>query len=180
MRKLYFTIGLPRSGKSTECTRWLNYQTHITQGCFITSDKNFDFVKGDNRRIVVTPDRWRLAMGHRYNWFSEPLLFGQVQIAIRALLMDYDVLVDDTHTTRESVKRILEVDPDAVAVPIKTDPAVCKERAIKTNQKDLFPVIDRMSANMFSLYGIKFEKLDKVIQDLKAEVLGHSSRKVVV
>lgn len=119
-------------------------------------------------------------MGHRYNWFSEPLLFGQIQIAIRALLMDYDVLVDDTHTTRESVKRILEVEPNAIAIPVKTDPAVCKERAIKTGQKDLIPVIDRMSVNMFNLYGNKFQNLDKVMQDIKTEVITHSSRKVVV
>lgn len=94
--------------------------------------------------------------------------------------MDYDVLVDDTHTTRESVKRLLEVDPDAIPIPIKTDPAVCKERAMKTGQKDLLPVIDRMSVNMFTLYGTKFQHLDKVMQDLRTEVITHSSRKVVV
>lgn len=94
--------------------------------------------------------------------------------------MDYDVLVDDTHTTKESVKRILEVDPDAVAVPIKTDASICKERAVKTGQKDLIPVIDRMSVNMFTLYGNKFQNLEKVIQDLRTEVVTHSSRKVVV
>ena len=119
-------------------------------------------------------------MGHRYNWFSEPLVFSQVQIAIRALLMDYDVLVDDTHTTVESVKRILEVEPDAIPIPIKTDPAICKGRALNTGQRDLIPVIDRMSVNMFTLYGTKFEKLDTVMQDLRTEVLSHSSRKIVV
>lgn len=175
-RKLYFTIGLPRSGKSTECNRWLNYEHSIVNGTFVP----YDIVKFDNRRIVVTPDRWRLAMGHRYNWFSEPLLFAQIQIAIRALLMDYDVLVDDTHTTKESVKRILEVDPDAVAVPIKTDANICKERAVKTGQKDLIPVIDRMSVNMFGLYGNKFQNLEKVMLDIRTEVISHSSRKVVV
>lgn len=179
--KLYFTIGLPRSGKSTECKNWLRKENDINTtgrlGNFV--HKLFGHFDVDDR-IVVSPDRWRLALGHRYNWFVEPVVFSHIQIAVRGLLIDYNVILDDTNTTPESIKRIYEVDPDAIAIPIATPAEVCKERAIKTGQPDLATVIDRMSINMSLNYGKKFENLEKTLNDIRTEVITHSSRKVVI
>lgn len=178
---LYFTIGLPRSGKSTECKDWLRKENDVNPGIRVGTfvHKLFGHFDVDDR-VVVSPDRWRLALGHRYNWFAEPVVFSHIQIAIRGLLMDYNVILDDTNTTPESIKRIYEVDPNAIAIPINTPVEICKERAIKTGQPDLVSVIDRMSINMSMNYGPKFEKLEKTLNDIRAEVLSHNSRKVVV
>jgi hypothetical protein len=178
---LYFTIGLPRSGKSTECKSWLNYQAEIIHNKKVGRFHDMCHYIPDNMpRVVVTPDHWRLALGHRYNWFVEPIVFSHVQIAIKALIADYDVLVDDTHTTIESLKRIYECSPNAIGVPMGTTAEICKERAIKTGQPDLCIVIDRMSINMSITYGPKFDKIEKTLTDVSAEVLAHSSRKVVI
>lgn len=179
---LYFTIGLPRSGKSTECKKWLNYESEILHpktsrvGVFHSM---CHFTPG-RPRIVVTPDHWRLALGHRYNWFVEPVVFSHVQIAVKALLHNYDVVVDDTHTTAESVKRIYECHEDAVAIPIPTSPEICKERAIKTGQPDLAKIIDRMAINMAISYGIRLEHIEETLINIRSSVIAHSSKKVVV
>ena len=178
--KLYFLIGLPRSGKSTISRKWSAKEILFDKHGKIWTHAQRLYKETDNDRVVVTPDRWRQALGHRYNWFAEPVIFSQIQVAIRALLYDYDVLLDDTHTSRESIKRILEVDPYAIPVVVDTSPDVCKERASLTNQKDLHKVIDRMYINIAMNYGPKFEKMENFLNILRAEVLSHSSMKVVV
>jgi hypothetical protein len=173
---LYFTIGLPRSGKSTQARKWLAGEIDIKNNKFIDE---FACVSRFNNvpRIVVTPDAWRLALGHRYNWYAEPVVFAHVQIAVRALLQDYDVLVDDTHTTTESIKRILEVEPMAHPVLVDTPVEVCIERAISSGQKDLADVIKRMNTNIGKLWlGYHLPEL----KELRSEVIHHSSRKIVV
>lgn len=108
------------------------------------------------------------------------MVFSNVQVAIKALLYDYDVLVDDTHTTIESLKRIYECHENAIAVPIRTSADICKERAVKTGQADLGIVIDRMSINMSITYGKKLENMEETLKRVRTEVLSHSSKKVVV
>lgn len=138
------------------------------------------FVSGMRPRVVVSPDCWRLALGHRYNWHVEPVVFTHVQVAIKALLHDYDVLVDDTNTTIESLKRIYECHENAIAVPIRTSVDICKERAVKTGQTDLGIVIDRMAINMSLTYGKKLENMEETLKRVRTEVLSHSSKKVVI
>ncbi len=180
MNSLYFTIGLPRSGKSTWARAWLQGTADIANNRF-TRDfptplelSRIDSVK----RIIVTPDAFRLALGHRYNWYAEPVVFAHVQIAIRALVQDYDVLVDDTHTSIESITRILEVDPNANYVFVDTPLDVCIERAIATNQGDLVGVMARMQNNINRLEAAGgFRNNFTVLRD---EVKNHSSRKIIV
>jgi len=47
-----------------------------------------------------------------------------------------------------SIKRLLEIDNNAVAITIDTDEATCIQRAIDTNQNDLIPAIKRVGRNL--------------------------------
>lgn len=175
--RLYFTIKLPRAGGSTLCRRWQQGDVEIRDNKF-TDELSPEGISRFNNfpRIVVTPDAWRLALGHRYNWYAEPMVFSNVQIAIRALLMDYDVLVDDTHTTEESIKRIFEIEPTARWVIVDTDYAMCVQRAKACGQGDLEGVINRMS---FQIAALDLDDNDD-FHYLRQDVVNHSSRKIIV
>jgi hypothetical protein len=178
VNKLYFTIGLPRSGKSTFARRWQRGEVEVRDGKFTDDPLSEDVSRINNvPRIVVTPDAFRLALGHRYNWYVEPVVFSHVQVAIRAFLQDYDVLVDDTHTSEESIKRILEIDPSAINIMIDTPLETCCERAILSGQKDLIPVIQRMNSNLGKLW-LSYQLPG--LKSLRLDVANHSSRKIIV
>lgn len=135
MSNLFFTIGLPRSGKSTYCKKW-------------AAEKSM--------RSVVSSDSIRLAAtGQRYNPYSETLVFATKHIMIRALLdYGFDVIVDGTHSTEVSLTRLYEIDINARHVIIPTTAKVCRERAIATNQADLIPSINRIDNNLLHLDGL--------------------------
>lgn len=150
MNKLYFTIGLPRSGKSTLCKKWQQNKLFIENHTFLESMNKLD--EPEYPRVVVTPDYWRLALGHRYNWHTEPVVFSHVQIAVRAMLKaGYDVLVDDTHTTENSIIRLFEENIEAQYIYVNQLLGVCMDRATKTNQSDLIPVIRKLDTNLSTL-----------------------------
>lgn len=141
----------------------------------------------DLPRVVVEPDRVRLALGHRYNWYAEPMVFSVVQVMIRALLFDYDVLVDDTNTSKESMLRLLECDHRAYWAYVDTDVNTCWTRAEQTGQADLIPVIRRQQYNlheqMYAMCGdscVDIEQLKKLINGHRRTVMANSSRKVIV
>ena len=171
---------MPRSGKSTLAKKWLHSELDIINNAF-TSEfvSHVELTRVNNvKRIVVTPDAWRLALGHRYNWYAEPVVFSHVQVAIRALLLDYDVLVDDTNTSIESITRIFEVDPTATYVRVDTSEVECIQRAIACGQPDLEGVIKRMSHNIERLKtNGNFKHNFSVV---RFDVINHASRKVVV
>lgn len=129
--KLFFLIGIPRSGKSTYCEKWVDNPNH-------------------KRRVIVSSDSIRMAMhGQRYEPLAETMVFAVKHIMIRSLLSKgFDVIVDGTHSTKISIQRLLEIDPNATPIFLQTPVEVCKERAIKTNQPDLIPVIDRIADNI--------------------------------
>lgn len=174
MNKLYFTIGVPRSGKSTLCKEWQQNKLFIENHTFLESMNKLD--EPEYPRVVITPDYWRLALGHRYNWHTEPVVFSHVQIAVRAMLKaGYDVLVDDTHTTENSILRLYEENVDAHYVLVNTNINTCKERAIQTNQPDLVRIIDKLDLNLMKMsyrYGgidkacLHFSKLAKENQSI--------------
>jgi len=86
---------------------------------------------------------------------------------IRTLLLQgYDVLVDDTHTTDESILRLLEIDVNATYFYVDTSINVCKDRAVDTKQEDLIPIIDRHWANIYN-HGLT---LDSRIKNLRLKV----------
>jgi hypothetical protein len=112
-------------------------------------------------RAIVSSDDIRLALtGKRYEPLAETMVFATKHVMIRALLnRGFDVIVDGTHSTEISIQRILEIDINATPLPIKTSRNTCVERAIKTNQHDLIPSIDRVYNNLNKLefYGPECE-----------------------
>lgn len=129
MGKLYFTIGLPRSGKDTFTKKWRE------------EEKN---------RVVLSGDLFRYAIyDRRYSRVGEELVRASVITAARALLLDgYDVLINDTNTSYTSIVQILNVDENATAYFLDTPAEVCIERAIKTGQEDLIKPINEMLHNL--------------------------------
>ena len=145
--KLHFTIGAARSGKSTFAREWVRES-------------------GPNPRVVWNSDSCRLALhGERYASEAEPMVFAVKNYAIRTLLLSgHDVLVDGTHTTRESIKRLLEIDEEPVAYLFDTPAHVCIQRAHDTGQSDLVPVIERHSRQIQEILTFGYE-------NLRAEIL---------
>lgn len=135
---LKFTIGLPRSGKSTFCRKW-------QQECLYPP------------RIVVSGDSFRYAVyGKEFNRKHEGMVFATMDIAICALLLTgYDVIIDETATTNETIKRYLAIDINAVPVPFNVSAEICRKRAMADNKSYLIPVIDDMA-----------ERCERLIQDL--------------
>lgn len=128
MPTLEFTVGLPRSGKSSRVKEIFN------QRRMLAPYVNY---------VVVSGDQIRLALyGCRYSSYGEPSVFASLQVMTRTLLLSgYNVIIDETNTSRESCKRILEICPDAKPIFVLTPPDICIQRAIATQQEDLTPVI---------------------------------------
>lgn len=177
---LYFTIGFPRSGKSTLAKKWQARENNIIFNKFIDANSHIQ-VKSypEYPRVVITPDAWRLAMGHRYNGYTEPLVFAHVQLAIRAMLMaGYDVLVDDTHTTEASLFKLFQESPNATYIHVDTPASVCIERAHKTRQGDLEPVIKKQEINLQQLK-LKYGSIEQACKQISEEALSHLGRGVI-
>lgn len=130
--KLYFTVGMPRSGKSSFCE---------------------EFVSQRPKRVIVCSDDIRLAIhGKRYEPLAETMVFAVKHIMIRALLnRGFVVIVDGTHSTEISIQRLLEIDERAVGIVFDTTKETCIERAISTGQEDLIPAIERIEGNLLKL-----------------------------
>lgn len=154
--KLHFLIGLQRSGKSTWATHWMRKKPIVKDGIVFP-------------RAVVCADNIRLAVtGQRYNRRAESTVFMIKQYMIETLLSrGHYVLVDGTHTTETSIRRILEIDRDATWTIINTPVAICKKRAMETNQPDLVPVLDRTNQQMKKLLD---EGIDNVINRIKSAI----------
>jgi predicted kinase len=127
MPKLYVMVGFPRSGKST----------HV--------NKNFkDIVK-------VSADQLRLLIhGKPFLKEKETFVWKVREIMLKALCeQSLDIVIDETNLTKERRKKSInfskEYGYETVAIVIPTDKNTCKERAKKTGQDHLIPVIDRMT-----------------------------------
>jgi hypothetical protein len=174
--RLYFFIKLPRAGGSTIAKQWSEHKISFTKDGDIIKNKQLEI----EPRVVVNGDSWRLALGHRYNTYVEPLIHGQIQIAVRALLKTHNVLVDETNTNTSSIIKWLEEDIDAIPVFISTPPHVCKQRAIDTNQDDLIPIIERMHKNLYKTFGTTLE-IQNVVDKLRDEAkTRHSFNRIVI
>lgn len=146
---LYFTCGLPHSGKSTFCNEWANSV-------------------GDKPKVVLAGDDFRLAMtGHVYLPHAEAHIFAVLDTAALALLnRGYDVLIDETATSDATVMRYLRLDINATPIFIKTPPEECKKRAILAGREYLLPVIDRLTPQ----FNRMFHNWQTIIPVLKAKV----------
>lgn len=150
MGKLYFLIGLPRSGKSTIARKWSLGILDIVHGKI-----EYRLDKGLRElltpRAVVCGDDIRLALGHRYNYFAEEFVHATKYVMTRALLKNHDVLLDETNTTEQSISSLLKIDPKAEYYFVNTPIETCIERAKNTRQDDLISVIERMYKNLTDL-----------------------------
>ena len=142
--RLAFMIGLPKSGKSGLAKKW-----SVGEREFRSRRRDSD--RSTRLRVIVCAARIRRALGHRWNSYVEGFVDATKHTMIRALLYDYDVVVDGTHTSRPSIQRMFEIDPEAEFVFVDTPPTLCKDNAIRAGRKDLVPVIDRMAAQLLNL-----------------------------
>lgn len=132
MGKLYFTIGCPRSGKSTLANEW---------------------ARNAPMRVVVASDDIRLALtGQRYEPLAETIVFGMKHVMIRSLLSrGYDVMVDGTHSSKISLERLFEIDINAIPLYVDTDSLTCCDRALDCGHLDLPDSINRIEGNLIKL-----------------------------
>lgn len=118
-------VGLPRSGKSTIVRELMKKHS----------------------APVVRRDDIRLALhGKRYEKLAEPFVKAISDVMIRSLFLSgHEVVIcDETNYSRAARDFHKSKDWKTVFYEVGTDPTVCKERAIKTGQADLIPVIDDM------------------------------------
>lgn len=129
MPELIYTVGLPRSGKSTWVSKW---------------------AAEEPMRVIVCSDNIRRALtGQRYQPLAETMVFATKHVMIRSLLdRGFDVCVDGTHSTDISLTRLYEIDINARGILFRTSSEICKNRAIATSQYDLIPIIDRIESNL--------------------------------
>jgi predicted kinase len=113
--KLYFTRGLPRSGKSSHA-KLLEYNNQ-------------------NKCVLIEADTFRLVFnnGERYNEAWEDVVWNILETSIKSLLMSgYDVVFDDTNSSERSLKQLFELDCRAGYMTVDTDIEKCLEINSKT------------------------------------------------
>lgn len=139
--KISFLIASARSGKSTYASKWIDDITINNFGAY--------------PHIVVNSDQIRLNLyGERYRHESEPFVHAITDLIVRTYYgMGYHVLVDETNTTKSSIRKWLSIDPDAQAIFIDTPIEICKERAYMSDQADLVEkgFIDKHFRNLIEL-----------------------------
>lgn len=130
--KLFWLCGLPRSGKTTYAKQW---------------------VKEKGNRIIISGDSIRKAIHNKdFVFESEGLVFSIIDIIARAYLNDgYEVLIDETATSEETVKRYLKIDIKAQPIFINCDLATCILRAKESNKEYLIPTINRLDKQLKKL-----------------------------
>ena len=166
MGKLFAMIGLPKSGKSTYSKSFL---AKYTANSFSTGDLNDDWdFQIVVPRAIVRADDIRLALtGQRFNSHIEDYVHSIYYTTIKAqLLAGNDILADDTHSTWDSIRKLLSCDSKCefwwsfpkekiyninklkYYKPWAEHITICKKRAKDSGQEDLFPIIDRMAGQL--------------------------------
>ena len=150
--KLFFYIGLPRSGKSTLAKKWQS--------------------KG-SKRVVLNGDSFRKGVhGQIYIAESEFFVFACMDAAARALLNDgYEVLIGETSTSLSTIERYYRIDINAESIWVDTPKDVCIERAKSLNQDYLIPAIERIGKQFNELkidFNEKINKIKRRILDRKS------------
>ena len=142
--RLFFLIGIARSGKSTIAKKWQSYEIDIH---YNTLRKHVGTRKIP--RLIVSADWIRLGLtGQPFVQEAEDMIHAIKHLIARIYLnQGYDVLVDGTHTTKNSIEQLLHIDKNADFYFIDTAIEECKCRAHDTHQEYLIErgVIDRMA-----------------------------------
>jgi predicted kinase len=179
---LHYCVGLPRSGKSTWCDRWVRevlskpFKVDWQPAEFLECGDRLKFKVGDIKpceptpppraRVVIAGDDFRTALhGNAFRVEAEGTVFAMMDVAARALLdRGFDVIVDETCTTEQTLLRYLRLDPNATPVFIDTPEEVCVERALASNKPFLVGPIRRMASQLSGLR----DNWDQTVARLKA------------
>lgn len=140
--RLYYTIGLPGSGKSLAANKWVTYDVDLL---YDEERLSCDY-RLRRPRVVIGGDDFRIGTHSlEYLRTSEGLVFAQMDTAIRALLYrGFDVLVDETSTTEATLLRYYLMDFNAQAIIIDTPAEECVRRAKESGRDYLVPCIEQM------------------------------------
>lgn len=157
---LYYTIGLPRSGKSTLAQKWLKFEYYIENGIFVKYDTLLHSILGSiestrekydrekQSRTVVSGDAIRESLGNLWNPDVENYVDAIKFTMVKALLKTgHTVLIDETNTSERSIRKILELDIGAQVVVVPTS----KEECLKRAKPELHKPIERMWDNICSV-----------------------------
>lgn len=166
MNQLYFFINPVRAGKSTVSKKWERYgrfsEPHL-QSLNYPLNETGDYTP--NPRVVINADTIRLALhGKRFDSSREPEVWDVKWLMIKTFLhQGYDVLIDGTNTSHNTIWQILKIRGNATPIFLGTPKEVCKERAYSSGQPDLVEkgVIDRMFGNLEHLWNLYADKEKK-------------------
>lgn len=140
--RLYFTVKLPQSGGSSWSNKWVREAP-----VWYDDEKGLNHFAVTSPRVVIGGDDFRIGVhGNEYLLAAEGLVFSTMDTACRALLSrGFDVLVDETCTTENTLLRYLLIDIDAQPVIIDTPAEECERRALASGKQYLVPVIRQMA-----------------------------------
>lgn len=145
--QLFFTRGLPRSGKSTFARKWLTNQKYSLKDMLY--DNKYKELYFPLRRVIVCGDDFRLATyGQEYDRSCEFASALTMFTAIKALLKNHCVLFDETNSSEWSLRRIFEICPNAEYIDIRTEKKECLKR---NNKKIAEFVFDRIENNLLNI-----------------------------
>jgi hypothetical protein len=123
MSDLLFTVGLPRSGKTTLANK----------------------LRAEEGYVVVNPDSFRLAIhGQRFLASAEPFVWAAVYASVDALMLSgHRVIVDATNISRE--RREPWQSRGGYPLVMGTTTEECIRRAMFVADGEIIPVIERMA-----------------------------------
>lgn len=164
MGRLWFTIAIPRAGKSTVANDW------------VLNPKPED---GPYRpRVIVSGDDFRKAI-HQHDYIpeAEGIVFSHMDVTARALLRrGFDVCMDETCTSQSTLMRYLRIDLEARPIWVNTSLEVCKARALEAGKGYLVGPIERMHAQLTALRA----DFPAIVEKLKSYVLMRRGLDVMV
>lgn len=191
MCKLYFCVGLSRSGKSNLSKKWLNYENFIEDGQFKNSEVKCHIAPAGNR-VLVSGDEIRQALyGSNWNSLCEDYVESVKWTMVRALLNSgHTVLLDETNTSERNIRKILEIDIDAEFAFVDTKPKECHIRADESAgpycKSLLHKPIDRMVENLKDLayeYAwdncwstpdwLNYQDVQLIVKEIKENLIRH-------
>lgn len=138
--RLFALVGLPHAGKSTFANRWVREASTDPAGTW-------------RPRVVLAGDDFRLALhGQEYVAQAEHFVFSTLDVAAAALLLrGFDVLIDETSTSKPTLMRYLRLDPKVELIFVRTPTLECKRRATANGKAFLHRVIDRLEPRLRDL-----------------------------
>lgn len=152
--RLYYLIKLPQSGGSTFANDWVRASPIIEDIRRFPVQDSLPPYYGSSHvgqarpRVVLGGDDFRIGLhGQEYVRTAEGAVFAIMDAAARALLSrGFDVLMDETATTEQTLMRYYLIHFEAEPIFIPTPASVCEERALANKKDFLVPVIQQLAA----------------------------------